>query len=273
MKRFNGIDTRVLPLIAAIGCVSTAPAATVAENFDAVSVSSNSASQNVCVNSPCTTIATGLTAGSYGNSNTGPAPAGAATAPDNANVRRGDNAINTNTNVVNGFNNAFTSTAANRFLVLGDQAGTIGNTAPAGGLSFFRLPFSVGVLDASATLSFQWAFAGQDTNASLTDLFRADIVNPSGTVLNNILTLSSGVGAGYGNGTANFAWNAGNGLLPGSYFLQFSLSEDAVTTNPTNSAVGIDNITIATVPVPVPAALPLLGSALVALGLIRRRNS
>jgi hypothetical protein len=128
-------------------------AVVLSENFDNIYVSSNSATQNVCINSTCATIPAGLTAGTTANSNSGPAPAGASTAPDTANIRRGDNTINLSAGV-NGFNSAFATTTANRFLVLGDDTNTIADGSLNGGISFTRIPFSIALGDAAATISF-----------------------------------------------------------------------------------------------------------------------
>jgi len=253
---------------------SSAQALTVLdENFDdVISLGniSNSGTPNVCINSPCTTISAGLPTGTFGNSNTGPAPTGANTAPDNSNVRRGDNTINTSIGT-NGFASFFAATNVNGFLVLGDDTNTIGDGSPNNGLSFTRLPFAISSGFSSATVAFSWAFNGADNDAAAADTFTARIVDASGTVLSTLLTRTSGTVAGYGNGTFSGTWGPGSSFGPGSYFVEF-LTQEQTANNNTQSAVGIDNVLVTAVPEPSTYALLGVGFAMVGMSLRRSRR-
>lgn len=264
MRISIGIAAGILML----GALRAASAAVVlSENFDdVISLGniSNSGTPNVCINSPCTTITAGLPTGTRGNSNSGPAPAGANTAPDNANIRRGDNTINTSTGI-NGFDGFFAATSTNGFLVLGDDTSTVIDGSPNNGLSFTRLPFNIGAGQTSATVAFSWAFEGQDTSSTLDDSFTVHVLNSSGISLATLFTRTSGSAvSGYGTGHELIAWGPGDAFAPGSYYLEFRLQEQTANSL-TQSALGIDNVVVTAVPEPGTAALVLAGFALMAI--------
>jgi hypothetical protein len=245
------------------------------ENFDdVISLGniSNSGTPNVCINSGCTAISAGLPAGTTGNRNTGPAPVGANTAPDNSNVRRGDNTINTSTGV-NGFSSFFSTSTGNGFLVLGDDTNTIADGSPNSGVSFTRLPFAIGAGVSAATIRFDWAFNGQDGNPSADDVFTVRIVDSTGNPLFTLLSRSSSTG--YGHGTAMATWGPGSSFGAGNYQLEFMLDEvsDQTGQYSTQSAVGIDNVVVTAVPEPQPYAFLLAGFGIVGLLAARRGAS
>jgi len=224
---------------------------------------SNSATPNACLNSPCTSIPEGLPSGTKGNSNIGPGPAGANTAPDNSNVRRGDNTINTSTGV-NGFDSFFSATSANRFLVLGDDTNTAIDGSPNNGQSFMRIPFAIPVGLTSATVVFSWAFERQD-GAAADDTFTAHILNSAGTALVTLLSRTTGSAtAGYGTGSFAGSWGPGTSFAPGSYYVEFRLQEQTANAT-TQSALGIDSITVTAVPEPNAVLLMLAGCGVLAL--------
>jgi PEP-CTERM motif len=250
------------------------------ENFnDVISLGSvsNTATPDVCLNANCSAITAGLPTGMRGNSASGIAPAGANLTPANANIRRGDNLINT-LPVPDGFGTFFGNTSANGFLVLGDDTNTIADGTPNNGVSFASIPFTVGAGISAATIAFDWAFGGQDANNSSNDSFIARVVNSAGTTVLTMLSLSSessgsgtygagsGSASGYGTGSYATTWN---GAAAGTYRLEFLMQETTANAS-TQSAVGIDNILVAAVPEPEIYALMLAGLGV--MGAVARRR-
>jgi hypothetical protein len=155
--------------------------------------------------------------------------------------------------------------------VLGDDTSTVIDGSPNNGLSFTRLPFSIGVGDTSVAVAFSWAFEGQDTSATLDDTFTVHILNSSGTSLATLLTRTSGSAAsGYGTGNELISWGPGSSFATGSYYLEFRLQEQTANSL-TQSALGIDNVVVTAVPEPGTAALLLAGFALMAVSARRWR--
>ncbi|MFO1436113.1 MAG: hypothetical protein U1F34_07115 [Gammaproteobacteria bacterium] len=196
------------------------------------------------------------------------------------NVRQGDNTINTTTGST-GFDLFFSPGANNKFLVLGDQAGVIGDVpdgGPLGQAIAFAMPFTIGPGGSAVSFDFDWAFDGFDNSvaAAQQDRFMAGIIGGTGLNLASFLSgnpatafaqllldrTSPTFGTGHVSSTVN--------LAQGSYLLAF-VQLEALNGSSTNSAVGIDNINVAAVPVP--AAVWLLGSAFTALVSIGRRRS
>ena len=262
-----GIFSIAFALAMMLATIESAGAAVVlSENFDdVISLGnvSNSGTPNVCLNSPCTSNSPGLPVGTRGNSNTGPAPAGANTAPDNSNIRRGDNTINTSTGI-NGFDSFFAPTSSNGFLVLGDDTSTVIDGSPNNGLSFTRIPFAIPVGLTSATVAFSWAFEGQDASATADDTFTAHILNSAGTSLATLLSRTSGSATtGYGTGNFVGTWGPGSSFAPGSYYLELRLQEQTANAT-TQSALGIDDITVTAVPEPNALLVMLAGCGVLA---------
>jgi hypothetical protein len=224
------------------------------------------------------------------SSNPGQLPAGTLWASTNllqggpaadVNVRRTDNSINTTAGST-GFDSFFSPvSSANNFLVLGDQGDVVGGN-PDGGLLgqgfAFATRFAVGAGGSPVSVSFDWAFDGTDNNNTVLQQDRFSVGIVGGTNLNlasflsgNPTTLFGQVlldrisPAGFGTGSVSSTVS----LAQGDYWLVFTQLE-ALNGTGTNSAVGIDNINVSTVPVP--AALPLLGAALAALSALSRRK-
>jgi hypothetical protein len=185
------------------------------------------------------------------------------------------------TNVINstggnaGFNSLFTS----RFAVLGDSGGILGG-APADGVSSisqsFTLPATIGgkqVQHYDLTVSFTSAFDGDDSATDVHDAFAAaigavvfsqqdstplpDCQPPSASCPNNQLVIPP---------PASFAVT---GLAPGIYALIFGLNEAAGSgASATNTAVGLDNVSVTGEAVLVVAAGPVTMVLLAAGGLV-----
>lgn len=177
-----------------------------------------------------------------------------------------------------GFNNFFNSS----FAALGSAVGNINSSPNAGTSSIsqtFNLPDMIGndsIMYYDLTISFQTVFNGRDSNnpSTVHDIFSA--------TLNNYVLFSqdSSLFPDAWSTTANnqLANNPYTGLilglLPGDYTLTFTLIEDgtlsATSTSFTNTAAGIDNITVTangTAMVPEPGTILLLGGGFFALGL------
>lgn len=193
------------------------------------------------------------------------------------NARDSADTINTSTGA-SGFDGFFTSA----FAVLGDSSGAIGNGPTNGSMTLsqsFNLPATIGlqtVTSYSLAVSFQAAFDGMDTAAAFVDLFSADL----GT---NLISWNSDANLG---SSANFSTTL-SGLLPGSYAISYLLTEvntpGGSSAGDTNTAAGIDNVSVratavvpdAVVPtavVPEPGILALLTAGLIGMGATLRRQ-
>jgi hypothetical protein len=202
---------------------------------------------------------------------------------DNVGIRRTDN--NINVNLSNSFGSFFPASSTNKFLVMGDQVGPNTGVANAG-IFGFALPFSTVTGTASFNVSFDWAFAGDDTSLAggVEDLFKVGIagsgfsigspMSPAYTLVSQTSPSTSGfnINGHYSNSIAlNSLPTAATGNIR---YLVFGLSEHANLA--TNSAVGIDNIKITAnvSQVPLPGAVWLFGSALVGfVGVSRRKQA
>jgi hypothetical protein len=203
---------------------------------------------------------------------------------DNVGIRRTDN--NINVNLSNSFGSFFPVSSTNKFLVMGDQVGPNTGVANAG-IFGFALPFSTVTGTASFNVSFDWAFAGDDTSlvAGVEDLFKVGIAGNGFSISNpmsptiSLLSQTSPNTTGFTgfNSTGQFNSAITLSALPATAtgdirYLVIGLSEH--TNTATNSAIGIDNIKITAnvAPVPVPGAVWLFGSALVGFISVSRRN-
>jgi len=237
----------------------SADAALLAEDFDSVTGVSGSVNRTVAdilANTPGQ-----LAAGSVW-----------ASIPDitnaaNVNVRQAGDPINTtavNAAPAPGFGGFFSSgSASNQYLVLGDQSGVIGGN-PTGGLFGevfgYAVPFTIQPGISQITVSFDWAFNGVDSSLLQQDSFIAGLVGGSlnwtsmnaSALASLALFVNQTSPAGYGSSQVS---QTVSGLAAGTYYLVFALTEASGAS--TNSAVGIDNISVAAVPLP--ASLWLLG--------------
>jgi hypothetical protein len=98
----------------------------------------------------------------------------------NINVRRGDDLINIS-NSTYGFDSFFTPTTDNKFLVIGDNSGSIGDM-PTSGLMSVSFPFSLRPTTASITVSYKYAFDGFD-DILFDDVFSAFITDGIESIL------------------------------------------------------------------------------------------
>ncbi len=258
--------------VAALSAANDAGAALVAYDFDSISVPGAADSIDVCQPSCPLGVVAGLPSGDDGVR----ASSGASTAA-RVNIRNAANVINGSDAVVddstfNGYFGPASGPLLNNFLVLGDNDGPIygtGTVSPGSGQSFVRLPFLVPAGTTAVQFGFDMAFNGSDTSATADDVFNAKVTNAAGTV--SPLLLSS-LGSDSGFQSRRFhpgdlpTWTPAPEQTGSTWWLEFELLEGG---DGTHSAVGLDNVRIAAVPLPAPVLM--LGSALVGMGLFRRR--
>jgi len=259
---------------ALVASSDVALAASVTYDFDSVSVPGASDTIDVCQPSCPLGVVAGLPGGDDGVR----ASSGSTTAA-RVNVRNAANPINgsdavTDEATFNGYFGAASAPLLNNFLVLGDNDGAIfgaGTVSPGTGQSFVRLPFHVPAGTATVQFAFDMAFNGSDTSEAAEDIVNVKVTNAAGTVSPlQIASLSSGVGFQ----SRRFlpgelpTWTPTAAQSGVTWWLEFELLEDG---DGTQSAIGLDNVGIATAPVPLPAPALMLGSALIAVALLRRR--
>jgi hypothetical protein len=172
------------------------------------------------------------------------------------------------------------ATAANKFLVMGDDSGQLAGS-PTAGTFGFATPFTLAAGTTDITVSFDWVFSafilGSGGDA---DQFNVGIAgngfNIASPLTNNNAVVNQSINiSGKAYGPANVSILASSLGAPdanGKYWLSFSYLEN--TSSQTNGAVGIDNIKITAnvAPVPVPGAVWLLGSGLAGLVGMQRRK-
>lgn len=188
------------------------------------------------------------------------------TAP-NANVRLSTDLSNTS-NVTSGwFSNKFTS----KFMVLGDAAQEL-NDVTKNHTEYVRFKLASMPSFSHLVVKFDWGFAGVDTSTSETDVFSVNVVTSTGSVLASVFTKQSPTDYGTGTFTSSTI-NAPGGGWGSDVWLEFKVTESGLTENSTNSAAGVDNISV-TATTPEPGSLALIGAGLLALGLVvcRRRT-
>lgn len=246
---------------------------TVSYDFEDITVADKASTVDVCQTTCPTNVVAGLPAGTNGVR----ASSGGSAA--RVNIRNQDNAINAVVpaapdTVFNGFFSTGNANNPNNLLVLGDDDGAIfgtGTVSPGSGQSYIRLPFFVDAGTDKVGFSFDFAFNGSDTSATVDDVFTAKVTSATGTTTPLVL-FSTSSAAGFVSqhlsATDLPTWIPNPADTGTTWWLEFELVEAGTGTQ---SAVGIDNVTVSSVPVPAPIAL--LGSALCGLPRLSRRRT
>jgi hypothetical protein len=171
----------------------------------------------------------------------------------------------------------FNGFSATNFAVIGDDSGDLLSTSPSQGTS--SLSFNITLSTVSdLQIGFKYKFVGWDVD--LLGLVASDQFRVTLTGQPNLVNISTSV-AGSSVNPFVFATTTSYsatflGLSAGVYTLSFVLNEsgsNALNTLLTNTAVAIDDVSMVSTPVPVPAAFWLLGSAVAGIvGIGRRRR-
>jgi hypothetical protein len=213
---------------------------------------------------------------------------GTGTSLTNINARASGDVINTGLGNTGFSGNSFTSA----FAVLGDDSGAIATgDVPNSGVFTLSQNFSLAathngftVLTYDLDFVFTAVLDGLDSSStSNNDVFSAKVIDvdtldeyalisrdSNGLRTTNFTTVGS-IPQFFLGGAVPFSVS----LAPGNYKLEFKLNEISGTlTNLTNTAVGIDNVSVSGVMLtPEPGLLSLLGVGLGALGWSRRRSA
>lgn len=281
MKQLFIKKTLLASLMLGIISISSAQATTVTlldENFDDTT---NTTIQSLLSSNP-SSLPTGTTWSSTGNASA-------------VNLRLGSDTINTY-NAGNPFqrfgsssnpNYFLPATAANKFLIMGDDSGQLAGS-PTAGTFGFATPFSLASGTTDITVSFDWVFSVFPLNTTIadTDQFKVGITGNGfsitspltsvASILNQSITATSATGGNklYGPTSINIAVaNLGQADANGQYWLSFGYLE-ANASNNNNGAVGIDNIKITAnvAPVPLPAAAWPFLSGFMGLAALSKRK-
>jgi len=191
------------------------------------------------------------------------------------NVRHTNHQINTNVGSPANFNGFFTPIdSVNNILVLGDDSGAI-NREALSGISMVTIPFVIPIGTTSIHITFDYAFNGWNSTTT-PDEFKVFITD--GTTSVNLIDFFSTNRVLPTTKPPNYAAGSFDGGLVTSLFasnllsIKFVLNEGTVA-NLTlkDTAAGIDNIVIDTVPEP--STFLLFGAGLGGLALLRRKRS
>jgi hypothetical protein len=188
------------------------------------------------------------------------------------NARASTSAINTIATST-GFDSHFSSA----FAVLGDDTGAIAENPFFGTDSIsqsFVLPATQGgqlVVSYDLSIDFETTFDGIDTAPGGIDIFSASLILPDGTVMSLVSESSATPMTQRDNDLSDFPVHVDCAILTcaGTYTLRFELFEANVTPGTTNTAAGIDGVSVtanASSPpsVPEPSTLLLVGAGLLA---------
>jgi len=190
------------------------------------------------------------------------------------NIRLGNNVINTNVNA--GFDSFFGANP-NRFLVIGDNTGNLGdepNGQTSGAISIAKFDLGLfGVGLHSLGINFDFAFdtnqaPGAAGNNRNTDDFFVALLDGSDNLIDELLRFDD-VLRNEADRKGNFSQAVDIALASASnVYLAFGLFEYNGTSS---SAVGIDNILVQSVPEP--GSMALLSLGLLGLGFARRNKA
>ena len=173
------------------------------------------------------------------------------------------------------------ATAANKFLVMGDDSGQLAG-APTAGTFGFAMPFTLASGATDITVSFDWVFSAFLLGSATpdTDQFKVGIGGDGFSIATPLATHATVLdqsiyssGKTYGPDSVTLAVaSLGAADANGQYWLSFGFFENASSS--VNSAVGIDNIKITAnvAPVPVPTAVWTFLSGFMGLLALGKRN-
>jgi PEP-CTERM motif len=188
-----------------------------------------------------------------------------------------------NTVVYSTFNDFFPVNAdpsTSKFMVVGDSALGISN-APYNTLSAVTMPFKTSS-EKQLKVAFDWVFNGYDRNnlghavGQSASIYLTDITGHTQELVHSISTLrtkqSGSLQPNYGQGHYNNYVTLSPALVGNNLRIVFSLSEAGSTSdNYSNTALGVDNIKISSVPEP--STFLLLGAGITALAFLKRRRN
>ena len=258
MKRISTTKPLLTGLMATAFCIATAPAhasITLLDiNFDGITSTSAAAVSSVLEQLPNGTQWSSTTAASAVNLRLG---------TDSINGYNPGNPLQRFA-LSSGTSFFLPATAANNFLVMGDDSGQLAGS-PTAGTFGFALPFTLASGTTDITISFDWVFSAfLFGSPGDTDQFNVG-VGGNGFNINSPLTTNYSVlnqsitNSGKVYGPANVNILAGNLGAPddanGQYWLSFGYLEN--TSAATNGAIGVDNIKVTAnvSAVPLPAAV------------------
>ena len=241
-------------------------------DFEAVVVPDANASIDVCQTTCPGDVVPGLPDGANGIRGSSGTNASRVNIRDSLNGINAADSTGTGT-TFSGFFDPSVISSVNQFLVLGDNDGAIygtGTVSPGSGQSYLRLPFFVPAGTNQVAFSLDFAFEGVDESTTADDVVTAKVTSETGS-LSPVTLFSyiseSSFGARKLAASELPVWSPLADQTNMFWWLEFELIEAG---NGTQSAVGLDNIRVSSVPVPTP--LVLLGSSLLAISTVRPKT-